>query len=150
MSQRKSNAVVTLAALISSAHNVGGIVFGSDVVKAAADKVIQQKNEQAVAAVQGLIGNFQTNLQQRVATLRDLREREKAAKQVVDDTDRAYRYFAATGNPLPMFAVMEGGNKGPNNYAAADFCRRLGIAVPKADAPAWSVPSDWTPPADVA
>ena len=131
--------MVTLNDLIESAQKTGNVTFEADVLKQAAEAVIEDKKKSAVNQVKNLIQNFQNTLEAHVNLLRNVRKQEKAQSAKVDEVDRAFRFFAATGNPLPMFAAM--GQIREGNF----FCQGLGIDVPKLDSDAWKVPADWKP-----
>lgn len=128
----------TLDDLIAAAgSDTVSLNVGSDILREAADKRTAAKREQAVVAVTGLLETFDTQLQANVQTLRNFRETEAAQAAKVKKMDRAYRYFAATGNPLPFYKESGYAN------AANQFMTKLGAKTPPQDDDAWKVPADF-------
>jgi hypothetical protein len=139
--------VTTLEDLISRAQQPStSVAFVADVLKEAASEVIATKRKQSVAAVTGLIQSFESTVQSNVSTLKIVREQEATQSKKVKELDRAFRYFAATANPYPMFAAQSGSvYLASTDYAARDFARKCGLDIPKSDDPAWVIPASWTP-----
>lgn len=130
---------VTLNDLIGRARNTNQVTISAPLIQAAVEKVQKEKEERAVNLVTNLVSQFESQLSTAVQTLRQYRKMEKAQEKLVDKIDRAFRYFAATGNPLPMYKAIGRGGDG------AWFCTNLGIEMPSPDDAAWSVPDDWQP-----
>lgn len=121
----------TLVDLIAGSHQAESLKFESDILKEAAEAVIVEKRVSAVNAVKGLITTFEDNLKRQVLHLRNLRKQEKDHKELVENIDKAFKHFANTGNPLPMFLAIK------RKDDALAFCRKIGIDLPKDDDEAW-------------
>jgi hypothetical protein len=135
----------TLQQLIAAAQNTTSIMFTNDVLSKAAEKAAQAANEKAVGVAQTVLGVFQAHLQTKVLYLRQARESVKAYEKAVAEVDRAFRYFADTANPLPMFKVM---GYNATSSQVTNFFSPLGVPVPASDDDAWTIPAGWTAPKD--
>lgn len=134
---------MTLQDLINDAQKEAvSLQIASGFVGEAAAEVAKDNHANAVNACKGLVQVATNTLKQNVAQLRVIREQEKTQAAKVKRLDKVTKYFAATGNPFPMFAEINGNKKGVSSVRA--FCETVGIAVPSDDAPAWDIPSDWT------
>ena len=138
----EKNTVVTLDDLLDSASaSVSGVVMIA-ALSEAVDAAKAEKKKAQAGVLKNLVTTFSESVNGSVANLRAARAAEKAAAKTVETLDRAFRYFAATGNPFPMFKAK--GHAGSRE--AVSFAMSMGISVPPADAPAWEVPSDWVAP----
>lgn len=127
----------TLNELIEAAHLGFSVKFTSDVMKEAAENVIKEKQKVAVTSCQHLITTFDHNLKEQVKHLQELREKEAKQQAKVKKIDRAFKFFAETGNPLPFFASM---GKQPEGEA---WARQLGLN--HNDEAAWTIDDAWQP-----
>lgn len=138
-------AVKTLQALIAASQNNTNVVFTNEVLARAAENAKKIADDRAVVSAQAVLGTFQQHLNTNVLYLRQARESVKQYEKIVGGIDRAYRYFAETCNPLPMFKVM--GYTASTSYVT-NFFQPLGVPVPAADNDAWTIPDDWSPAKD--
>jgi len=126
-----------LSQLLSRAQSERTFAETNDLVAAAAVLHEEDVQKEAVQAIKTLLFQFEDNLKAHVRHLRSLREQEKMQVKVVKGMDRAIRYFAKSGNPLPAFKQMGQGWRGEQ------FCNDLSIPIPKSDDEAWEVPKDF-------
>ena len=131
----------TLTDLINTAggNPSSTIIITNPVLVEAAENLTKERQKKAVAACQGLLESFTGMLASSVQSLRQLRKEARQQEVNTKKLDRALRYFAETGNPLPVFDAQQ------NRYGGGEWCRRAGIAPPVKDDPAWTVPIDWKP-----
>ena len=127
----------TLNDLLSVAKEEGTISISNPILVAAADQLVKDREQQAITACKGLIDNFTTRLKKQVEILRDLRKKEATQDKLVKAIDRATKYFAETGNPLPVFFVLK------DQYSGQSWCQVIGIPTLALDDPAWTIPADW-------
>lgn len=127
----------TLNELIEAAHLGFSVKFTSDVMKEAAENVIKEKQKVAVQSCQTLILTFDRNLKENVKYLQLIREQEVKQQAKVKKVDRAFKFFAETGNPLPFFASMEKRREG------RDWAEHLGLN--HQDESAWTIDENWQP-----
>lgn len=129
--------------LIKSANAPEGDVYDgsllNEVFADVATQIEQDQKQQRVATVKNLVEGFYKALQGKVQNLRKLREEEAKAAAGVKALDLAFKYFAHSGNPLPMFKAM--GNMGHGE----NWCRQAKRDVPKHDSPEWDVPKTFKP-----
>lgn len=137
-------ALVSLSALIAGSITLGaGVAVQPGIMAEALEAERKAAGEKAKASVQTLIRSFDTTLRGSVAKLRAAREVEADAAKVVKSQTLAFQFFGETGNPLPFFKATG------QTYRAEDFCTSIGIAVPKSDHAAWSIPAGWKPASTV-
>jgi len=131
---------MNLTDLIKAAHSDNGINVTSDVLKRAVQRRLEEREEAAVNACTGIIECFENALKAEVENLRQIRLMEKKKKAEVAKVDKAFRYFAETGIPFPMYEAI-----GQGRTASRMFCNKIGIAVPDPESELWDVPNGWTP-----
>lgn len=122
----------TLDELLKSAHNSGSLNVESSILKAALDAHAADVSKSMQAEIQNVFKLADDTLRMNVAILRQIRESEKAQKTRVDAIDKAYKFFATKGNPLPLYKAIGRTDLG------AQFCRKAGIEVPKPEDSAWN------------
>ena len=133
----------TLSDLLAGSVAVGSLKVTNAVLVAAAEAVAADREKQAVQACKGLLENFTSGMTRQVDALRTYRKQAKTQLETVRKLDRALQFFAATGNPLPVFMANN------DTYGGTKWCKMAGIPVPKGDYPAWTVPADFTDSATV-
>jgi hypothetical protein len=114
---------------------------GNEALLAASQEIVKQHTDRTKGEYVGMLNNFSTELKSRVQASRRAKNTARTAAASVKEMDRAFRYFAATGNPFPCFALL--GQSG----SALDLCDRLNIEYPDADSGAYDIPADWDTPA---
>lgn len=137
--------VKTLQQLIAAAQNTTNIAFTSEVLSKAAENAAKIAADKAVGVAQLVLGEFQSHLTTEVLYLRQARATVLTYEKKVGAVDRAFRYFAATANPLPMFKVM---GYNASSSKVVNFFSPLGVPVPANDDESWTIPADWTAPKD--
>ncbi len=137
----------TLLDLIAGSSLPVSVSVTSAILAEAANQVQADQQKRLVDSVKGLLEGFSADLSHQVSTLREYRKQAETQSVRVKEIDRAFRYFAATGNPLPMFVAQNGTilSKSSFNRKANEWCQRAGVEVPNADDEAWKVPADWKP-----
>lgn len=136
--------MTTLTDLIARSSAPMSVNVTSTVLHDAAEEVKIEQHKKLVSSVKGLLESFDADVKHQVATLREYRKQEASQAARVKELDRAFHYFASTGNPLPMFAAQMGGKLGWNRKAT-EWCERAGVEVPKNEDDAWKVPADFVP-----
>lgn len=131
---------MSLSKLLASAHSAGSVKVSLPALQKAMEVRAAQREEEAATHLVGLVEKFEKSLGNHVQALRDCRENEKRLEKSVHELDRALRYFANEGNPLPFYKASH------DLYAAQLFCQRLGVPMPKAEDKIWDVPADWVAP----
>lgn len=131
--------MVSLTELISRCHQSGEVKFTAPVLQEAIAARNKEAEKLAAAVCSDLIGGFEKHLKLSVQRLRELRAAEAKQSDYVKKIDRAFRFFAETGNPLPVYDAMA------NRGGAVRFCQMLNIELPGKDDAAWTVPGGWTP-----
>jgi lipopolysaccharide biosynthesis regulator YciM len=126
-----------LSLLLKRAHTEPTITVRNDIIQAAAVELELEAEKAAVQAVKGLLSQFSDSLGRIVRELRGVRQLEKGLSKKVKMLDRAIKFFAESGNPLPVFRITG------DVLAASRFCDRIGITVPSVVDPAWAVPSEF-------
>ena len=139
--------MTTLTELINRASANVEVNISNDILADAAMQVKNDQRERLVSSVKGLIESFSADVKHNVGILREYRKQEEAQATRVKELNRAYHYFAATGNPLPMF-FAQNGLKQVFNRKAEDWCSRAGITLPAWEDDAWKVPADFVAPAN--
>jgi hypothetical protein len=115
--------------------------IGSDVIRQALDKKAEDTKASAVERAEKALSFGQQELGVAVKNLNYHRKKEADAKKRVDAIDRAFRYFAETGNPLPLYRETDIWS-GRNFLLAVGYKDEDDIMnSEKHDA--WKVPSDW-------
>lgn len=126
----------TLNDLIGMTLNVSQVTFDDEMMQQAAEQLVREKRMKAVESCQVLIAEFNKTLEEQVEILRHLREKEHSQATHVKQTDRAFRFFGDTGNPLPFFAAQ-------NKRADGEkWAKTLNI---KLNDEAWVIPAGWQP-----
>jgi hypothetical protein len=111
--------------------------------QAAADKAAAEKVK---TVLMGMFGTFDDEVDAAVDLVKDLRKQATKQGKYAEKLSRAVAYFNAHGNPLPVYALLEGGKA-----QAADFYRRAGLGeLPEDGDEAWIVPADFVEPAQPA
>lgn len=140
MSKNTNTVAVTLAALLASAISPGeNFGIANDIMKDALAQEAEAAKGKATTAVRGVLSGMQAEVASSVQELRAARQVANEAKEKAESLTRAFAYFVETSNPLPFYRAQE------NDYSGHDFCRKVGIPVPKADHAAWSIPAGWKP-----
>jgi hypothetical protein len=67
-----------------------------------------------------------------VTALREIRKREREIAKLIDTINRAFYYFAESGNPLPALKAA--------SLGTSNFCTSIGITHPGPDDEAWNIP----------
>lgn len=78
----------------------------SEVHAAAAEEVKAEQHKKLVGSVKGLLESFDADLKHQVAILRETRKQEVSQTARVKELDRAFHYFAVSGNPLPPHRMV--------------------------------------------
>ena len=107
----------------------------SEMVAAAVAEENADKLKRATTALKGVLTVGNDARTAAVANLRKIREQERTAKKKVDDLNNAIKFFAATGNPFPVYAAVYG----QSSHYVSSLCERMGIAIPDKDNAAWRV-----------
>ena len=126
-----------LRSLLNRANKPSGLVISNEILLKATAILDTEAEERAVRATKGLLEMFESQLEQNVSALRRVRAEEKAQAKRVNTLDRALRYFASSGNPLPVYDALGA------RSSARHFCDQVKITVPEKDDPAWQVPVDF-------
>lgn len=100
------------------------VEFDSAVMKAAVEKRKEKLAERAAEKAVVYLDSFGTLLRQTVLNLRNIRRMEQQAKELVDAVDTAFRYFAKTGNPIPVWVATK------DERAIQQYAREMGIEIP--------------------
>lgn len=131
-----------LAELNGSVNNDAVTPFTLGVLAEAFAQRRQKRQERLIAAAVNVTEAVETGIASLVDNLRRIRKQEKDAKNSLDKANRAAKYFAATGNPLPYYDAIGA------RYRGADYCSTVGAEVPGKDDPLWTVPADWQEPVE--
>jgi hypothetical protein len=113
--------------------------IGNDLLQRAVNKMVEQRETAVMEKLSTCLGTFQGVVDAQVQVLRDLREKERKTKEILDKTTRAYLFFAETSNPFPMFKEIGRPDMG------MDFAKGLGMPYPAEDSDVWVIPPDWKP-----
>ena len=135
--------MTTLTDLIARSQDLVSVNVSNEILAAAAEEVKADATKRLVGSVKGLLESFGADVKQQVAVLREYRKQEAEQAARVKGLDRAFHYFAATGNPLPMFAAQN--TSLSYSRKAQEWCQRAGVEVPAKDDDAWKVPADFVP-----
>ena len=114
-------------------------------MKAAMEKNIAECETKSISACATLINGFVQTVENAKSHLIACRKSEKAAKKNLESFGRALSYFAETDNPFPFFVLIGGDGVKNGQLNSMHFCREIGIKIPEAEDPIWTIPSDWTP-----
>lgn len=136
----QENLQMNLDELLASGNKVTG--FSSEIMKAAAEKIRAASVERAVKAAQDAIETADDKIKSTLSMLRDLRKRERAVADELKKLDRASKYLAETGNPLPFYKASD------DAYRAKLFLSSSGLDsedFPMNKHPAYLIPDDWNP-----
>lgn len=118
------------------------VPFANPDVQAAFDKAVEEEKEKdqknAVAEWKHRLANYTRKMEEHVSVLRDARKIERKQKKHIKQTERAWKYAVATGNPVPFDTLSD-------PYLA----RLRPDGCTKEEWKAISeIPEDWTPPAE--
>lgn len=130
-------AIATAALLANNIQDEFTTVVGgqmADAIRAAQQKQAEETQEELGNQMLNVLKQVAENKQHWIRSIRDARKLEKLYKGKLVEIDRALQYGAATGNFIPVLAMV-----GESYYGS-------GI-----DAEDWKklakIPDDWTPPA---
>lgn len=126
-----------LAQLNGGVNQEAATPFTNAVLAEAFEKRQKARSEKLVTVAMEVTEKVETIIAGAVTTLRNVRKQEKVAKENVENLNRAAKYFAATGNPLPFY------NAAGRRHEAASYCAMVGAELPQMTDPLWLVPQDW-------
>lgn len=121
----------TLDELLKSARNSSSLNVESSVLKAALEAHAEEVSKSLQIEVQSVFKLADSELRNAVAKLRTIREMEKTQKTLVDEIDKAYKFFGTKGNPLPLYKAIG------RPYLGTTFCKKMGIDLPPLTDDAW-------------
>ena len=127
-----------MKSLFDRVYKKSNLVIGNEMLRLAMEEREKQFTHQHLQTVINLLTSSESVMSQNVASLREQRKQEKLQTAKVKAMDRALRYFAANGNPLPFFKASG------QEKAANMFCKSIGLEYPKDDDELWKVPADFT------
>lgn len=130
--------VVGLSELIAGCYAEDTPQFTAPILQEAMQRRAEAAKERSIRVCSAFLTTLATVLKSAVADLRSIRKSAKQQEENVKEYDRAFRFFAETGNPLPFFAKYSPGY-------GKDFCRQLEIECPTYGSDAWKIPEDWKP-----
>jgi Asp/Glu/hydantoin racemase len=130
-----------LASLNGEVNNVAASPFTAPILQQAFEARAKERSEKLVKVAIGVTESVETLVAQSVNILRAARRQEKLAKENLDKMNLAAKYFAETGNPLPLFKLAGATELG------RQYCRSVGADCPNYEDALWSVPEGFQPAA---
>lgn len=101
---------------------LGGFSFTNEAMKEAVKKAQEQKQVRAAEQSASLLSDLDKHNNGLLATLRNLRKQERAAKEKLDNFKEAAQWFLDSGNFGPLYKFMP--------YEVQRVCGTLGVDLP--------------------